>query len=59
MGIKYLNVSSFWTISTIKDEKSVAKFHYIKTVRGKVEAESIAFRVVSIYWPGVARFLDI
>jgi len=29
MGIKYLN----WTISTIKDEKSAAKFHYIKTQR--------------------------
>jgi len=40
----------FWTISTIKDEKSAAKFHYIKTVSGKVVAQSIAFRVVSIYW---------
>jgi len=36
MGIKYLNVSSFWTISTIKDEKSAAK-----TVRGKVVAQLI------------------
>jgi len=40
----------FWTISTIQDEKSAAKFHYIKTVSGKVVAQSIAFRVVSIYW---------
>jgi len=30
--------------------------HYIKTVSGKVVAQSIAFRVVSIYWQGVARF---
>ena len=42
----------FWTTSTIKDEKSAAKFHYIKTVSGKVVAQSIAFRVVSIYWQG-------
>ena len=46
----------FWTILTIKDEKSAAKFHYIKTVSGKVVARSIAFRVVSIYWQGVAPF---
>jgi len=39
-----------WTISTIKDEESAAKFHYIKTLSGKVVAQSIAFRVVSIYW---------
>ena len=38
----------FWTTSTIKDEKSAEKFHYIKTVSGKVVAQSIAFRVVSI-----------
>ena len=51
MGIKYLNV--FWTILTIKDEKSAAKFHYnIKTLSGKVVAQSIAFQVVSIYWQG-------
>ena len=36
----------------IKDEKSAAKFHYIKTVSGNVVAHSIAFRVVSIYWQG-------
>jgi len=36
----------FWTTSTMKDEKSAAKFHYIKTVSGKVVAYSIAFRVV-------------
>jgi len=35
-----------------KDEKSAAKFHYIKTVSDKVVAQSIAFRVVSIYWQG-------
>ena len=63
MGIKYLNGDKvpkfvvFWTISTIKDEKSAAKFHYIKTVSGKVVAQSIAFRVVSVYWLGVAPFL--
>ena len=56
MGIKYLNLSSFMQVSTIKDEKSAAKFHYIKTVSGKVVAQSIAFRVVSIYWHGVAPF---
>jgi len=33
----------FWTTSTIKDEKSAAKFHYIKTVSGKVVAQSTAF----------------
>ena len=46
----------FWTMSTIKDEKSTAKFHYIKAVSSKVVAQSIAFRVVSIslYWQGVA-----
>jgi len=59
MGIKCLNLSSFWTISTIKDEKSAAKFHYIKTVSSKVVAQSIAFRVVSIYWQGVVHSLDI
>jgi len=42
----------FWTISTIQDEKSAAKFHYIKTVSGKVVAQAIAFRVESIYWQG-------
>jgi len=30
----------FWTISTIQDEKSAAKFHYIKTFSGKVVAQS-------------------
>ena len=52
MGIKYLNLSSFIQVLTIKDEKSAAKFHYIKTVSGKVVAQSIAFQVVSIYWQG-------
>jgi len=48
MGINYLNLSwvVFETISTIKDEKSAAKFYYIKTVSAKVVAQSIAFRVV-------------
>jgi len=41
----------FHTISTIKDEKSAAKFHYI-TVSCKVVAQSIPFRVVAIYWQG-------
>ena len=36
----------------MKDEKSAAKFHYIKTVSGKVVDHSIAFRVVSIYCRG-------
>ena len=56
MGIKYLNLSSFIQVSTIKDEKSAAKFHYIKTVSGKVVAHSIVFRVVSIYWQGDEPF---
>ena len=51
MGIKYLNSSS-WTVSTIQDEKSAAKFHYIKTLSGKLVAQSIAFRMVSTYWQG-------
>jgi len=49
----------FCTISTIKDEKSAEKFHYIKTLSGKVVAQSIVFRVVSIYWLGLLRSLDI
>jgi len=52
MGIKYLNLSSFIQVSTIKDEKAAAKFHYIKNVSDIVVAQSIAFRVVSIYWQG-------
>jgi len=28
MGIKYLNLSYFMQVLTIKDEKSAAKFHY-------------------------------
>ena len=42
----------FWMTSTIKGEKSAAKFSYIKTASGKVVEHSIAFRVVSIYWQG-------
>jgi len=45
MGIKYLNLSSFIQVSTIKDEKSAARFHYIKTVSRKVVAQSIAFEL--------------
>jgi len=56
MGIKYLNLSSFIQVSTMKDEKSAAKFRYIKTVSSKVVAQSVAFRAVSIYWQGVAPF---
>jgi len=52
MGIKYLSLSSFIQVSTIKDEKSAANFHYIKTVSGKVVAQSVAFRVISICWQG-------
>ena len=47
MGIKKPRFV-FWTNSTIKDEKSAAKFHYIKTYSGKFVAQSIAFRVVAI-----------
>ena len=36
MGIKYLNLSSFIQVSIIKDEKSAAKFHYIRTVSRKL-----------------------
>ena len=55
MGIKMPRVV-FWTTSTMKDEKSAAKFLYIKTVSGKVVAQSIAFRAVSIYWQGYDPF---
>ena len=36
-------IMSFMQVSTIKDEKSAAKLHYIKTVSSKVVAQSIAF----------------
>ena len=42
----------FWTTSTIKDEKSAAKFHYIETVSSTVVAQSSALREVSKYWQG-------
>jgi len=48
----------FGTISTIRDKKSAAKFHDIKTVSGKVVMQSIAFWVVSIYWQGVRSPLE-
>ena len=47
----------FWTTSTMKDEKSAAKFHYIKTLSSSVVAQSIALRVVSIYCEGDDHFL--
>jgi len=50
MGIKYQNLWSFIQVSTIWDEKSAAKYRYIKSVSGSVVAQSIAFRLVSIYW---------
>ena len=59
MGENYQKFVVFWTISTIKDETSAAKFHYIKTVSRKVVAQSIAFRVVSIYWQGTTPFPEI
>ena len=59
MGIKMPTCVVFWTTSTIKDEKSAAKFHYIKTVSRKVVAQSIAFRVVSIYWQGTTPSSEI
>ena len=34
----------------MKDEKSAAKFHYIKTVSGKVVEHSIAFRTPPSFW---------
>jgi len=49
MGDQIPKVVVFEKISTINDEKSAAEFHYIKTVSGKVVAQSIAFRVVSRY----------
>ena len=52
MGIKMPRDVVFWTTSTMKDAKSAANFHYIKTVSGEVVVHSIAFRVVSIYWQG-------
>jgi len=47
----------FWTTSTIQDKKFAVKFHYIKTVSSKVVAQSVAFRVVSIYSHGDDPFL--
>jgi len=48
-----LTIEGFYSLHRLlADEKSAAKFHYIKTVSGKVVAHSIAFRVVSIYWQG-------
>jgi len=55
-GYKVPKFVVFWTISTIKYETSAEKFRYIKTLSGKLLAQSIAFRMVSIYWQGVALF---
>jgi len=55
MGIKYPNLSSFGQFRN-KGRKSAGKFHYIKTVNGKVVAQSIAFQVVSVYWQGDGPF---
>jgi len=44
VGINCLNSSFFWTFSTVEDEESAAKFHYIKTLRVKVVAQSITTR---------------
>ena len=52
MGDQIPKFVVFETISAIKNEKSAAKFHYIKTGRGKVVAQSIAIRVVSTILAG-------
>ena len=36
MAIKYLNLSSFIQVSTIKEEKSAANVHYIKLSAAKL-----------------------
>ena len=41
VGIKMPRGVVFWTTSIIKDEKSAAKFQYIKTVCGKVVVQEI------------------
>ena len=43
MGIKYLNLSSLIQVSTIKDEKSAAKFHYIKLSAAKLQRNKLPF----------------
>jgi len=52
--VLFITCNSNRTIGELK--KSAAKFHYIKTLSGKVVAQSIAFRVVSIYWQVVVPF---
>jgi len=49
----------FWTILTIKDEKSAAKFHYIKTVSGKVVAQQLPLEWYQYIGRGSIRSLDI
>jgi len=51
MGIKYLNLSSFGQFQQYRI-KVCCKVSLYKTVSGKVVAQSIAFRAVSIYWQG-------
>ena len=43
MGMKYLIVV-FWTISTIQDEKSAAKFQYIKTSAAQLQHNQLPFK---------------
>jgi len=43
MGIKMARFVVFWTTLTIKEENSAAKFHYIKTVSGKLERNQLPF----------------
>jgi len=57
MGIKLSRFVVFWTTSTIKDEKSAAKFHYIKTVSGKVVATPSPWNLASkwpVLWAAIA-----
>jgi len=53
-----MNLSSFGQFCHT-GRKSAAKFHYIKNVSGRVVAQSIAFRVVSLYWQGTTPWLQV
>jgi len=49
----------FWTTSAIKDEKSAAKFHYVKTQRqsySAINCLSSGINILAIYWQGIAPF---
>ena len=52
MGIKCLNLSSFGQFRQYRTKSLLQSFHYIKILSGTVVAQSISFRVVSIYWQG-------